>query len=290
MQPALELFPQPPTKPRVQPGPNQRDLGQFFTPAWAAEVLFDAHFSHLGANDVVWEPTCGRGNMLAAVPAHIPAFGTEIDEILAHQARKNTGREVLVGDCRTVKIPGKVTAVFGNPPFTLDLFSELLELCAGLLENGQKAGFVLPAYFMQTSRTVLPWTKTWTIEQEIIPRDIFPNGLSKPLIFGLFTRDHSPRLVGFRLFPEIAAMREVTEEAQEALTNGIAGPRSVWRETVASAIRDLGGTADLSSIYRTIEGKRPTGNTHWKEQIRKVVQNTTHFLRVSDGTYALAAA
>ena len=246
------------------PSGRQRELSQFFTPAWAAEMLFDAHFSHLTAADSVWEPTCGPGNALAAIPAHIPAFGTEIDPELARQAALRTGRTVLAGDCRTVPLSRPVTAVFGNPPFSLDVFSELLERCASLLQNGQSAGWILP-------------------------RDLFP-GLSKPLIFGLFTRDYTPKLLGFRLFPEVAAMREMGSAAQESLRNGIRGPRSVWRETIASAIEELGGRAELGEIYAKLEGRRPTQNPHWREQIRKVVQDTAHFLRVGEGVYALAAA
>lgn len=268
---------------------RQKELGQFFTPAWAAEILFDEYFSHLTSADCLWEPTCGRGNMLAAVPAHIPAFGSEIDPYWAAQAARQTGREVLVGDCCSVALPRPVTAVFGNPPFQLDVFSGLLERCASLLQNGQRAGFIIPAYFVQTSRTMLPWTHVWTMDQKILPRDLFPD-LSKPLIFGLFTRDFTPRLVGFRLFPEMAAMREMTPETQERLRNGIRGPRSVWRETVAATIQELGGRADLQSIYRKLEGRRPTNNPAWREQIRKVVRDTRHFLCVGDGVYALPVA
>ena len=106
---------------------KRKSLGQFFTPAWAAEILFDAHFSHLGPKDLVWEPTCGPGTSLAAVPAHIPAFGSEIDALLAADAARLTGRTILTGDCRTVELPSGITSVFGNPPFDLALFEELME-------------------------------------------------------------------------------------------------------------------------------------------------------------------
>lgn len=278
-----------PSSPSPASAARQKELGQFSTPAWAAEILLDEYFPDLTAKGCLWEPTCGYGNMLAAVPAHIPAFGSELDAYCAMEAARRTGREVVTGDCRTVRLPRPVTAVFGNPPFKLDLFSGLLERCASLLQNGQKAGFIIPAYFVQTSRTIMPWTHVWTMDQKILPRDLFP-GLSKPLIFGLFTRDFTPRLVGFRLFPEMAAMREMDPATQEALKNGIKGPRSVWRETIAATIRDLGGQADLQSIYKKLEGRRPTKNPAWREQIRKVVRDTAHFLCVAEGVYALPRA
>ena len=277
-----------PSLPQLDPE-RQRRFGQWFTPAWAAEILFDAHFGHLTSDDTVWEPTCGIGNCLAAIPAHIGAFGTEIDPTLAEHAARATSRQVVVGDCRTAVRPRPFTAVFGNPPFELDTFSDLLEVCAENLRNGQRAGFIIPAYFVQTSRTLRPWAKVWTIGQEIIPRDLFPE-LSKPLIFGLFTRDLQPRLVGFRLFPETAAMREMDPGTAEQLRNGVRGPRSVWRETIAAAIRELGGRADLDSIYELMEGRRPTKTQFWREQIRKVIRESSDFLCVERGVYALADA
>jgi adenine-specific DNA-methyltransferase len=269
--------------------PNERTLSQWYTPAWAAEMLWDAHFSDLGANDLVWEPTCGSGNCLAAIPEHIGAIGSEIDALEARKASLKTGRPVLVGDCRTVALPHGISAVFGNPPFELDIFEGLLDRCASILQNGQKAGFVLPAYFTQTSRTVMPWTKTWTIMQEGLPRDLFP-GLSKPLIFGLFTRDYSPRLIGFRLFPEMAENHDLPEAVREKLANGVKGPRSVWRETVIAAMERFDGKASLAQIYAALSGKRPTSNAHWREQVRKVLRDSRHFLRVDDGVYTRAAA
>lgn len=288
----FEIFPE--THRRVpSPPPIDRELrdefGQYATPAWAAEVLFDAHFSHLTPKDLLWEPTCGYGNMLSAVPSEIPAIGSEIDAALGRQAMIRTGRRVIIGDCRTAPLPSGISAVFGNPPFTLEVFEGLLERCASILKNGQKAGFILPAYFVQTSRTMMPWTRTWTIMQEALPRDLFV-GLSKPLIFGLFTKDHSPRLIGFRLFPEVAACRELPEETQDQFANAVNGPRSVWRETVIAVMQSLGGQASLSAIYRELEGNRPTANAHWKEQIRKVLGNTEHFARLDDGVYTLANA
>lgn len=263
---------------------KMNSLNQFFTSAWASEILFDAHFNNLGINDLVWEPTCGTGNMLAAIPEHIPCIGTEIDPPIADQARKNTGREIITGNCLTIKLPQGITAIFGNPPFNLELFEKLLNRCSEILELGTKAGFLIPAYFLQTSRTVIDLGRKWTISSEIIPRDVFP-GLSKPLVFASFTRDNFPRLIGFRLFTEVSEMRQLSKHHQELFSNKIKGPRSVWKEAVTEILQELGGKASLTIIYQSIEGKRPTDNSHWKEQIRKVLQKS--FVRTETGVYSL---
>lgn len=278
-------------------------LGQFFTPAWAAEYLWDAHFGHLTGSDMVWEPTCGSGILLAAIPAHIPCIGTEIDPLLAQRARIASRRPVITGSCLEVVLPGitgychqlpdvandchvlpPITAVFGNPPFSLTLFDQLLQRCAEILAIGNKAGFIIPAYFLQTSRTVMALGRKWGIHQEILPRDLF-RGLSKPLIFANFIRDSRPQLIGFRLFPELAAIKELSARVQEDLSTRINGTRSVWRETVKAVIQDLGGTAPLSDIYRHMEGRRPTANQFWKEKVRQVCQQS--FSRVQEGVYSI---
>lgn len=112
------------------PDAKRVELSQYLTPSWAAEVLFDAHFSHLGPRDLVWEPACGAGNMLSAIPAHIPAIGTDIDADMVTRARQRTGRPVFHGDCRTVTLPSGISAIFGNPPFELSLFEQMLERSA----------------------------------------------------------------------------------------------------------------------------------------------------------------
>jgi site-specific DNA-methyltransferase (adenine-specific) len=259
---------------------HRHALDQFFTQAWAAELLFDAYFSHLTASDMVWEPTCGNGNWLAAIPAHIPCIGTEIDPVLARVAAQRSGREVLVGDCLSVSLP-RVTAVLGNPPFQLQVFEALLERCERVLGLGQCAGFILPAYFFKNSRTTLRLGRKWSIQQEMLPADLFER-LSKPLVFGLFTRDNSPQLIGFRLFRETSEARELLEHALAEPT----GPRSLWRNSVIEAIKRAGGTATLYQLYQHIADYRPTQNPFWKEKVRQVVQQKP-FVRTGPSTYQL---
>jgi site-specific DNA-methyltransferase (adenine-specific) len=283
-----ELFPVAPVPVVEAASPSVGELSQWFTPAWFAEILYDAHFGHLSERDLLWEPAAGTGACLAAVPAHVPAFGTEIDPRLARIARQRTGRRVIVGDFCSVPLPDGITAVFGNPPFDLGLVERLLERCASIMPEGSRCGLILPAYFFQTSSTVVRLNQRWTLQQEMIPRDLFnrPQQLQKSLIFGLFTRDNAPRLVGLRGYHETEAIRALDDERQRLLDESFRGPRSVWREVLTSVLAELGGEAALSAIYRRVEGRRPTPNTHWKEQIRKVAQSD-HFIRVAEGVYAL---
>ncbi|MEQ6918755.1 hypothetical protein [Halomonas aquatica] len=48
----------------------------------------------------------------------------------------------------------------------------------------------------------------------------------------------------------------------------------------------LGGVAHLRDIYDYAADRRPTQNSHWREQIRKVCRKTAK--RVGRGRYALA--
>lgn len=69
-------------------------LSQYFTPTWAAEIIVEQLYPHLSANDLVIEPTCGDGRFLSAIPAHVPAYGVELDPIqadAAHVHRKCPG-------------------------------------------------------------------------------------------------------------------------------------------------------------------------------------------------------
>jgi predicted RNA methylase len=266
------------------------NLNQFFTPVWAAEILFQEHFGHLTKEDLLWEPACGKGSFLSAVPSHIPAVGSDIDANMVETAQANTGRQVYHGDFRTIKFPkmDEVTCVFGNPPFELKLFEKLLERCEALLNLGNSAGFILPAYFFQTSATFMRMARKWDISQEIIPRDLFKTQglLSKPLIFAKFLRDDNPVLFGFRLHRELCDVNTLKEEYRQLVTNGVKRTGSIWREALTKVAKDAGGTITLEQAYKELSGKRPTPNPFWKEQIRKVIQQAP-FVRIDEAKYQL---
>lgn len=268
---------------------KQKKLSQFFTPVWAAEILFTQHFSHLTEKDLVWEPSCGEGSFLSSIPKHISAIGSDIDPELVPVAEKNTGRPVYHGDFRSIKFNRfeEITAIIGNPPFDLDVFEQFMQRCENILAIGNKAGFILPAYFLQTSRTFRRLTQKWDIDQKMIPRDLFKS-LSKPLVWASFIRDNNPQLFSFLLYKELIEVKDLSPEIKNILDNNIKRTGSVWREVLISVVKDSGGTVTLDQVYKHLENKKPTSNPFWKEQVRKLIQQTP-FQRVDKATYKLVA-
>lgn len=112
---------------------SRLQLGQFFTPAWAAEALVEQHFGDLTLCDTLLEPSCGPVAFLSALPDHVPALGVEIDPELAGRAKVNTGRAVLVGDFTEIELPVRPTAIIGNPPFRLTTIEAFLRRARPLL-------------------------------------------------------------------------------------------------------------------------------------------------------------
>lgn len=258
---------------------SPHELGQYPTPAWAAAALVRAHLGNLTSNDFVLEPTCGPGRFLQALPSEVPALGVELCPRLAQQARDLTGRTIITGDFLQVYIPEQPTVVLGNPPFKTALIESILDKSHRLLAEGNRCMFVLPAYFFQTAGRVSRYNDAWSLAQELIPRNIYP-GLKHPLVFATFTKDQRRLMVGFSLYHELAYLQTLTKETQAAL---VAGP-ATWRALVARALDLFGGEADLSQIYEFVADRRPSENRHWKEQIRKVCQQTT--TRVARGRYS----
>lgn len=204
--------------------------------------------------------------MLRVIPRWIPALGVEIDPILAAQARVATQRDVLTGCIFDVQLPDRITAIFGNPPFTTAFLDRLLAQFAPKMPDGSRAGMILPAYALQTPSRVCRYNQTWSIYSEMLPRTLFP-GLSKPLVFAIFTRDPTPRFNGLRLYVEAKAIAELAERSRNALIEGT----GTWREIVMIALRELGGRAHLSDIYERVAGRRPTTSTWWREKIRQTL-------------------
>lgn len=260
-------------------------LGQYFTPRWVAEAIVERHFAHLGRGDRVLEPSCGPGHFLLALPDEVDAIGVELDPQLAAQAREVTGREIICGDFLRVAIPGAVTHIVGNPPFTADLVHGFLDRSHELLPEGGTVGFILPSYILQTSSKVAQINRKWSVQAELMPRNIFPR-LKLPLVFSLFRKDRERTLVGFFLFREtedVSAMPRAIREALQGLDAG-----SVWRRAVRLAFVAVGDTvASLEALYAAVE--RPTVNQHWREKVRQVLQVYPEFSRRPDGRWTVAA-
>lgn len=278
---------QNPVRPLVselQCGHQAEELGQYMTPEFVAERLVTSEFAGLTPADRVADIGCGRGAFLKAVPQNIPAFGVEIDPALAAEAVRNTGRPVVTGDFRFVELPMKPTVAIGNPPFSRATVSAFLDRLHDLFPDGGRAGFILPAYHLQTSFSVQEWAEKWSMKQTVIPRDIFPN-LKCPLNWVVFTKERVRKMVGFFLFSEQAEVRSMKQSARLVLIHG--RPKlGAWVALFDAALEAHGGEASLQEIYRFCgdPAKRPSENTHWAEQLRKVARSGRYVV-VSRGVY-----
>lgn len=254
------------------------------TPDWAAEALVERYFGDLTGADRVIEPTCGRGAFLRAIPRDVPALGVEIDERLARAAVRLSGRPVVVGDFRAVDLPWTPTAMIGNPPFQLRVIEGILARAFDLLPEDGRCGLILPCYTLQTPGTIERLAARWSMQQEMIPRKLFPS-LSKPLCFALLTKGTKRGLVGFALYHEAAAVARLRARYRTLLAEG---EGSTWAAVTRAALEALGGRATLAALYREVEGARPTDNRWWREKVRQQLQRIA--VRVDAGTWSLPEA
>ena len=238
-------------------GYTVKALGQYMTPDWAAEALVERHFADLPAGARVVEPSCGRGAFLRALPAHLQVVGVEVDPELATEARRRSGRPVIVGDFRMVDLPFVPQALVGNPPFTTRTVLDFLDRAWNLMDDEGRVGFILPAYCLQTAGTVTGLAERWRMQQEFLPRD---------------------------LFPELAAVKRLQDRYRQLLQEG---EGAAWAAVTRAALEALGGRADLQQIYREVEGHRPTSNTWWQAKVRQQLQRIAR--RVDAGVWELAA-
>lgn len=259
-------------------------LSQWMTPAWAAEAIVDRHFADLGRGSRVLEPSCGEGAFLGAIPASAEAIGVEIDPLLAEVARARTGRAVITGDFRTAVLPSGISDVIGNPPFSASIIESFIRRAWRILPEGGRVGFLLPVYVFQTTTKVLGYAAHWRIEQELLPRNLFP-GIKLPLLFARFTKARDRRLVGFLLYRETAEAHALAAFARDELQRVGRDGGSVWRRVVNAAFDRAGDRVHLSDLYKMLEGGRPTANPFWKAQIRKVLQTSQEFVREGNGRW-----
>ena len=256
-------------------------LSQYPTPAWAASAIVRKKHPNLTAQDYVVDPTCGRGRFLQAIPDNVPTLGIEIDPVEAQLARDLTGRPVITADIFEVEFEERPTIVLGNPPFETKFVERLLDRMHDVLIDNGVVGFILPAYLMQTAGRVCRYNELWSIEQEMLPRNLYP-GLKYPLSFVTFTKDQRRLMVGFSLYHELAYLQAQPKAVQEAMIQGPA----TWRSLVHNALDLFGGEASLAEIYEYVADRRPTQNPFWREQVRKVCQKSAR--NVGRGRYSKA--
>ena len=257
------------------------DLDQWFTPAWAAEMLADDALGGYGAAGVI-EPSCGHGAFLSCIPDANDAVGIDIDPVAAATAREITGRTVLVGDYATTRVTVKdLAVVMGNPPFQMDIIDAFVRRSHELLPEEGLLAMILPTHVLSTTGRVERWRSMFSIEQRAIPRSLFPR-ISLPLAWTRFVKDERRTLVGFMLFDEQHDISSMPKEVRKTL-----GRPGTWREAVGLALHSLGGSAELSEIYRAVEPRRPSSNQWWKDKVRQTA--ALYFERVGEHRFALPA-
>src|SRR3546814_3914212 len=112
-----------------------------------------------------------------------PAYEMRISDWSSDCALPICGREVLLGDFRTIDLgQRKVEALVGNPPFEMDVIEGFLDRAHQILPDDGLVAMVLPAYAFQRPSRVSKWMDRFAIDGNMIPRTLFP-GLSKPLVW-----------------------------------------------------------------------------------------------------------
>ncbi len=264
----------------LDPEARQGDanLSQWFTPFWVAEELVEDALSGMGNDVSVVEPSCGTGAFLTAIPEHLPAMGVDIDPLVMAAARKNSGREIILGDFRTVSLPRDYQVAIGNPPFEMEVINGFLDRAYRDLPDDGLIAMVLPAYAFQTPRQVTRWMDMYSIDVKVIPRNIFP-GLSKPLVWAKYVKTPNRVFSGMMLFSEARDIEQMRPAIKEALVRP-----GTWRSAVALALKSLGGEASVRSIYDAIAPERRSSE-HWRPKIRQTLQRG--FISLGEGRWAL---
>jgi adenine-specific DNA-methyltransferase len=255
------------------------ELGQWFTPAWAAEELTADALGGYGRVGVI-EPSCGDGAFLSAVPRDLAAIGVEIDPRIAAAARLATGREVVCADFATadVTVPD-LAVILGNPPYSMPIIDAFVMRSHELLPEDGLCALLLPAHVLSTTSRVNRWAERFSIEQRMVPRSLFPR-ISLPLVWTRFVKSKRRTMVGFMLFDQQTDVESMPKSIRRAL-----GKPGTWREAVGLAIHSLGGEATLTEIYRAIEPRRPSGNAWWKPKVRQTC--ALYFERTGLHTFSL---
>ncbi len=253
---------------------GDHDKDQFFTPEWAAlELVERILLPMLPERALVVEPSCGLGSFLKAFPPQHEVIGFEIDQTLAILARKNTRRVVHSRDFLEANelLDGAVDLVVGNPPFKLALFEKFLDRAHRMLRRDGRCAFILPAYFFQTSTTVARMAAVWSLEQYMIPRDLFYE-LTKPLVFVIFRKGGSSSHKGFLLYTEQEQVRSLSRRSVDILVSG--RPKlGVWDALITDALIPVDPISDccyrtLQELYEFIGPKAPKTNSFPNERIR----------------------
>jgi hypothetical protein len=156
---SLAFLPGLDAAPRGRKAPHpllrQRDLGQYFTPPWLADVV--ARLARVRGR-VVLEPSAGSGNIVAACLAAGAAkvIACEIDPAMCARLRErfiNEPVQVIEGDFLSLPAAlfDNVEAIAGNPPYDGGMDSDHLAKIADIVERHERLDApVEPALLLRT--------------------------------------------------------------------------------------------------------------------------------------------
>ena len=153
---------------------------------------------------------------------------------------------------------GTPSLFVSNPPYVSPLIDSAFALAHRVMPREGQVGLLLPAYYFQTSSTVVRLAESWGLQQAMIPWNLHP-GLSLPLTFAVFAKDVR-RLMGFSLHQLTSSLHGMDADARTLLERVAPPPgrRSIWREAVLHALRQTGaGAQTLPPALRRLDRQAP---------------------------------
>jgi adenine-specific DNA-methyltransferase len=252
--------------------------------AGISEWFCERALPDLSAQDVVIEPCAGTGNIPAAIPSAVRAFGVKLDPRLAAIAAARTKHRVIVGDIRSVLIDVQPSCAISNPMFKAVFIRQLLDRMHALLPEDGRVSLLVPVSLFNAARPTVRLAERWNLHMELVPREFFGR-LSLPICLCSFVRSSGRIMVGFAGYHELLAIRALPRETQAVLNDA---PDGAWRTVVTRALTTLGGEATLDQIYAAIQGHRRThARPFWRDRVRAICGE--RFTRVGVGRFRLAS-
>lgn len=135
---------------------KEKEMGQFFTPDSICQQIVEM-FS-IAQDDLVCDPTCGKGSFLNYVPNIANAYGNELDNESYKIANYLFDKATITNDDICYYNPKvQFDFIFGNPPFNLRLEYKgetknsqaiFFDKCAELLVPGGFVAAIVPGSFL----------------------------------------------------------------------------------------------------------------------------------------------
>src|SRR3546814_5726320 len=107
---------------------------------------------------------------MSAIPQQLPSYCVDIDPSSAAVAKANSGRQVIIGDFRSIELPEQdVSVILGNPPFSMPIIDGFIDRSHSILPEDGVAAFILPAHVFSTAGRVMQWNERFALDVKTIP-------------------------------------------------------------------------------------------------------------------------